>query len=142
MLLAQKLMQANHWLGRPSRRINSLWSALAWLGSFGMGLSLFMFFARHIHFEYHSFLDIVATSAFILYPEHQDWWLYIIFTVTVPTVALASYYIWYRLCILLEEMDGSSEQRDFVFVTLTYVLWWIDPISYLLVHRVGTMPSM
>lgn len=99
-----------------------------------------MFLARHTHFEYHSFQDIVATSAFVQYPEHQDWWLYIIFTITVPAVTLVSYYIWYRLCIKLEGMYGSSERRDFVFITLIYVFWWIDPVSYLLVHHTGTMP--
>jgi hypothetical protein len=140
MLLAQKLARVKSWLGRPSVRINSLWSALAWLGNLGMGLSLFMFLARHTHFEYHSFQDIVATSAFVLYPEQQDGWLYVIFIVTVPTVALVSYYIWSRLCLLLEGMHGSSERRDFVFITLTYVFWWIDPVAYLVVHHAGTMP--
>lgn len=105
-----------------------------------MGLSSFMFLARHAHFEYHSFQDIVATSAFALYPELQDWWLYIIFLIIVPTVTLAGYCIWSRLCILLEEMQGGSERRDFVFVTLTYLFWWIDPIAYLVMHHAGTMP--
>lgn len=117
-----------------------LWSALAWLGSFGMGLSLFMFLARSIHFEYHAFQDIIATPAFMLYPEQQDWWLYIIAMLIVPAATFVGHYVWSGLSLRLGRLGGSSGRRDFVFVTLTYIFWLIDPVAYLVVNRTGTMP--
>ena len=56
----------------------SIWSAAAWIGSFGLGVTIFLVLAGKLEFEYRSLLDIVAVPAFRLYPEWRDWWLYLL----------------------------------------------------------------
>lgn len=140
MALVQKLARVTRWLRCPYAGTNSLWSVLAWIGSFGMGLSVFMFLARHSHFGYRSSQDIVATSAFEFYPEQQDVWLYLLFVSLVPVITLLGYGLWRCLCNLIERTGGNSDRRDFTYITLTYLVWWIDPAAYLVAHRAGTMP--
>ena len=112
-----------------------LWHSAAWLGSLGMGLSCFILVARNLHFEYHLFQDIGATSAFLPYPEQQDWWFYIVAVTIVPLGTLVGYGIWHHLCASLQRMGGSRAPRGVAFVTLTYPLWWVDPLTFVIAHR-------
>lgn len=118
------------------------WQMGAWLGSLGMGLSAFMFFARNLHFEYHSFQDIVATPAFLRYPEQKDWWLYVLAVTVVPLGTIAGYRVWSYLCAWLQRIRGISEPPDVALVALTYLLWWIDPLTFLIAHRFAILTAL
>jgi len=121
-------------------RDTPFWRALAWAGSVGLGLTLFLALAHCFHFEYHSFQDIVATSALVLYPEQQDWWLYLLALLVIPLFTMAGYALWVVLIRLLCSVQGGHERRDVAFTTLTYSLWWVHPLTYAYVHHCGPMP--
>jgi hypothetical protein len=116
------------------------WRALAWIGSLGSGLTAFLFLLSRFHFEYHSFQGIVATPAFVLYPEQQDWWMYLLALTVVPAVTLISYVVWVALVELLRKIQGSAEERSVGLVTLTYLLWWVHPLTYAYAHHLGSIP--
>lgn len=118
----------------------AFWRAWAWIGSFGSGLTAFLSLVSSFRFEYHSFKDIVATSAFILYPEQQDWWLYLLALVVVPSSTLVGYAVWVALVRLLQKIQGIAEGHSIGFVTLTYLLWWVHPLTYAYVHHLGPVP--
>jgi hypothetical protein len=119
----------------------SFWRTLAWVGSFGLGLTAFLSLSDCFHFEYHSFKDIVATSAFVLYPEQQDWWLYLLALIAIPLFTLIGYAVWVVIVGLLRGIEGHAEQPSVGFVTLTYLLWWVHPLTYVYVHNLGPMPA-
>jgi hypothetical protein len=131
---------SKHW-GRGEFDSLSFWRTLAWVGSFGLGLTAFLSLSNCSHFEYHSFKDIVATSAFVLYPEQQDWWLYLLALIAVPLFTLVGYAVWVVIVGLLRGIEGHAEQPSVGFVTLTYLLWWVHPLTYVYVNNLGPMPA-
>lgn len=120
-------------------RVPPVWHVLAWIGSLGLGLTAFFSFASRLHFEYYSFKDIVATSAFVLYPESQDLWLYLLGLTVIPVFTLLGRGIWVGHIMLAQKIQGQDGQSDVAFITLTYLLWWVLPLTYSYSHRPGVV---
>jgi len=118
------------------------WNALAWAGSLGLGLTVFLFVGTSLHFEPHPFDDIVATPAFALYPEQQDWWLYIIALVVVPFFTLVGRRVWSLLVALMRNMQPGAVEQVTAYVTLIYGLWDVHPITFLFLHRLAPLPPV
>lgn len=97
--------------------------ALIWIGGFGWGLSLFLACASVLKFEYHQFQGVVATPAFLLYPEQRDFELYIFALTITPLATLFSYVIGRVIAAFLtdESLTISSS---------TFLLGWLTPLSY------------
>ena len=128
-------------LSAGDRVAGGWWRALAWFGSLGLGLSLFMLLARGIHFEYHSFEDIIATSAFQLYPEQQDWWLYVFAIAAVSFGTILGYAIWGCLGTWFQKAQSASEPPYIRLATILYLVWWVDPLTFLISHHFATLSA-
>lgn len=118
-----------------------IWRILTWIGSIGLGLTAFLFVADKLHFEYTSLKDIVGVPAFMLYPELQDWDYYLLALAVIPLLAVLGYGVWVGLLNLHQRVGSATRQSDVVFVTLTYLLWWILPLTYAYSHRFGPIAT-
>ena len=118
----------------------STWSALVWVGSFGLGVTVFLAVADELHFEYHSYQDIVAVPAFRLYPELGDWWLYLLALALIPTLTLVGYGLWVGLVSLCHRLQGGVDQVDVAVFALPYLVWWVHPLTYAFEHHRGSVP--
>ena len=118
----------------------STWSALVWVGSFGLGVTVFLAVADELHFEYHSYQDIVAVPAFRLYPELGDWWLYLLALALIPTLTLVGYGLWVGLVSLCHRLQGGVDQVDVAVFALSYLVWWVHPLTYAFEHHLGSVP--
>lgn len=133
-------------MGQPSRKDqgtqasgSQVWRVLAWLGSFGLGLTAFLFLADMLDFEYHSLQEIVATPAFEFYPEWQDWWLYLLALSIIPLFTLAGYGVWTALVSLHRRFQTHTGSQDVALVTLSFLVWWIDPVALAYGQRYGPL---
>jgi hypothetical protein len=108
---------------------SQIWRILAWIGSFGLGLTAFLFLADMLDFDYHSLAEIVATPAFEFYPEWQDWWLYLLALSVIPLFTLAGYGVWTALVSLHRRIHIHAGSQDVALLTLSFLLWWIDPLA-------------
>ncbi len=118
---------------------SQVWRILAWIGSFGLGLTAFLYLADLLDFEYHSLEEIVATPAFEFYPEWQDWWLYLLALSIIPLFTLIGYGVWAALVSLHQRIQTHVGSQDLALVTLSYLLWWIDPVALAYGQRHGPL---
>lgn len=106
-----------------------VWHGLAWFASLGAGLSAFMLIAAQLHFEYRLAEGVISTAAFLLYPEQQDAWLYLLGMIVIPLVAFASYSVWSSVSRVLQ-ISCSTDGRHTYFVFLWFI-WWVPPLTFL-----------
>lgn len=97
--------------------------ALIWIGSFGWGLSLFLACASTLKFEYRPFQGIIATPAFLLYPEQKDFWLYILALTIVPSVTIFSY-------LTGRVITSFLTTGSLTISSATFLLGWLMPLGY------------
>lgn len=99
--------------------------AIIWIGGFGWGVSLFLICTSVLKFEYRPFQGIVATPAFLLYPEQRDFWSYLLALIMIPLVAVITYVLGVVITTLF-----SPDQVRLRVTTSTFLLGWILPFSY------------
>lgn len=124
----------------PEAKAFPLWHGLAWVGSLGLGLSVFLSLASKLHFEYHWSEGITATAAFTLYPEQQDWWLYLLALLIVPVVTFLGYRLWVYGCRWLDILGSTLDGSEIAILTSGYLVWWILPLTYIFAQEFGPIP--
>lgn len=98
---------------------------LIWTGGFGWGVSLFLLCTSVLRFEYRPLQGVVATPAFLLYPEQKDFWLYLLALITIPLVAVITYAVGVAVTTLF-----SSDRLYLQVVSSTFLFGWILPLNY------------
>jgi hypothetical protein len=96
---------------KASSETPAFWRIVAWTGSVGWGLTVFICTLSLIKFNYcyHSFKGIIATPAFLLYPEQRDLWTYLIALTIIPAVTIAGYIGWSTLITLNQQGQGGQK---------------------------------
>jgi hypothetical protein len=106
------------------------WRLLAWVGSLGLGLALYLIVARRLHIPAHSFQDIVATPAFENHAELQDLALYLLGLVLVPLAMAAGYALWLGLVALLTDNGHSVARYAAPLATLVLLVPWLWVLAW------------
>jgi hypothetical protein len=122
------LKRAQRALDRVEAQVATPWRLAAWAGSLGFGLAVFLAIASGLHFEYRSFRDIVATSAFENYPEQQDLWLYLLALLVVPLAAVLAYCCWGALVLRWKDSPREAGHRLIAATSLALLPFWIVPL--------------
>lgn len=105
--------------------------ACAWIGAGGLGLTVFLLTVHAITFEYHSYKGVIATSAFLLYPEQKDLWIYILALTLIPLCTIGTYIGWATYIALIPQLSKNTWINDVAFVTFSFLLWWSVPLAYI-----------
>ena len=115
---------------KTSLEVPAFWRTVAWIGNLGWGLTVFTCAISLAEFKYRSFKGIIATPAFLLYPEQRDFWVYLMALAIIPTVTVAGYAGWLILVSLNQKMQGSSRDPDISLTTASFLLGWAAPLGY------------
>ena len=122
---------------KASSETPAFWRIVAWTGSVGWGLTVFICTLSLIKFNYcyHSFKGIIATPAFLLYPEQRDLWTYLIALTIIPVVTIAGYIGWSTLITLNQQGQGGQKASGLALITSSFLLGWGVPLDYLYTSR-------
>lgn len=105
------------------------WRLLVWMGSLGLGLSLYLLIARHLHIPHSSFRDVVATPAFDNYSEMQDLSHYLLALIIVPLAMLAGQSLWLGFVALLGRGRRAAYWAPGL-ATLILLSSWLGPLAW------------
>jgi len=133
--MSMRIIESVFWRIKGSSEASAFWRIVAWTGSIGWGVTAFTCVLSLIKFDY-SFKGIIATPAFLLYPEQRDLWTYLIALTIIPVVTIAGYIGWFTLITLNQKVREGQKASELALITSSFLLGWGVPLDYLYTSRI------